>query len=217
MHKLANRLARTAPALVTLDGQPVRIPLLEQHNLKAIRAHIERLAAAQERVLFAFFVDGFAASAADVESMGENFASIQASSIGAGDLGGQMIRVARAQTLALQVRVEAAQWLVLINDWPIVERIWWELAPDFKAPILGLGFIRDLGVSTGETTGDLGKRLPAHWRELATIQHVIEDRLANRDPIGLSSALEYRLGPWLSQLAYYLARMDEAEGEGTSN
>jgi hypothetical protein len=110
----------------------------------------------------------------------------------------------------LQIRVEAAQWLVLINDWPVVERIWWELAPDFKQPILGLGFIRDLGLGGMDAKGDLGKRLPAHWRELGAIQRVIEERLEERDPIGLSSALEYRLGPWLTQLAYYLARIDES-------
>lgn len=170
---------------------------------------IAPLSAAKEHVLFAFFVDGFAASTADVEDFTDNFATVQASSIGAGELSRQMIRVARAQTQALQVRVEAAQWLVLINEWPVVERIWWDLAPDFKAHILGLGFIRDLSV--GETTGDLGKRLPSHCRELNPIQKLIEDRLANRDPVGLSSALEYRLGPWLAQLAYYLARIDETQ------
>lgn len=209
MHKLVQRLVRPAPPTVTLDGQPIEFHPTEIPTLKDIRAHLERLAAAQERVLFAFFVDGFAASTADVEDFTDNFATVQASSIGAGELSRQMIRVARAQTQALQVRVEAAQWLVLINEWPVVERIWWDLAPDFKAPILGLGFIRDLGV--GETTGDLGKRLPSHWRELNTIQKLIEDRLANRDPVGLSSALEYRLGPWLAQLAYYLARIDETQ------
>ena len=209
MHKLVNRLARPAPPAVSLDGHAVELPATGLHSLKEVRAHLERLAAAQERILFAFFVDGFAASTADVEDFTDNYATVQASSIGAGELSHQMIRVARAQTQALQVRVEAAQWLVLINDWPVVERIWWDLAPDFKAPILGLGFIRDLGV--GETTGDLGKRLPLHWRELGTIQKLIEERLAQRDPIGLSSALEYRLGPWLAQLSFYLARIDETQ------
>ena len=209
MHKLVNRLARPAPPAVTLDGVEVELPATVTGSLKEIRAYLERAAAAQERILFAFFVDGFAASTADVEDFTDNYATVQASSIGAGELAHQMIRVARAQTQALQVRVEAAQWLVLINDWPVVERIWWDLAPDFKAPILGLGFIRDLGV--GETTGDLGKRLPTHWRELATIQKLIEERLAQRDPIGLSSALEYRLGPWLAQLSFYLARIDETQ------
>lgn len=117
----------------------------------------------------------------------------------------QIVRTARAQTRRLHSRAEAMSLLVLINPPRVARKLWLEIAPDFKAPVLAVQFLCELlGLHPGEVLHN-GRSLAGHWVQFQAIQERME-KLALRRPnsTAVSDALENEIIPWLDQLDAFL-------------
>ena len=195
---------------VILDGRELRIPDHIRDSLPAIRSYLELLAIQQERVLWDLSVDGTPVhSQADFRTL-TDFQRIQAQTVTFTELTRQLIDTAQAQVRALQNRVEAAAMQVLINDWPAVEKLWQQWAPEFLSPILIIKSLRDLcGARMDELT--LGHQtLAEHLAKFGPLWTRTEQAFERRDILDLSNAMDQLLGPWLAELSAFLAKLNEA-------
>ncbi len=186
--------------VVTLDGAPVGIQNASTLPLGAVLCQLGTVALKLGRVISRVVVDGEEVvnllRLPDVSG----FQRLEVETVTTGALGGEVLASARRQILSLIAEVDAASMLVLINDWPVARSLWLNLAPAFRTPMLGLGFLKDLwGVSIDEITSGQGS-FREHWELLGGIVSDGERILGGEeDIIGFSQLLELRLGPWLGR------------------
>jgi hypothetical protein len=121
----------------------------------------------------------------------------------------EMVRTVRAQLAVLERRLDGLQLLVLINEWPLVQRLWWDLAFDMKMPLLQLNFLRELSRPRlddlrleGQSVADVLDRVGLLYSEVEFIL------IQRTDLIELSNVLEYRFAPELKKLRRFLEIID---------
>jgi hypothetical protein len=126
------------------------------------------------------------------------------------ELGRQVIGAARRQVEGLQVRLEQASSLVLINDWPVADRLWSEFLTACRIPLFELNFLEELWEINPDKLEIGGGSLTRHWHQFVLIQAETELLLARRRSlVELSDTLEKGLGRWLTRFAEILEALDE--------
>ena len=195
---------------VFLDGEPVIMPASRMLSWAEIVDCLKQRALARERVLSVLLVDGVVRTGDEEILSGGSPRSVMAVSVSFQELGGETIRIAREQVRRLAKQLEAAQLLILINDWPVAEQLWWELLPDFKAPLLELNFLWELGGDRLLPSPDSGVSLPELAERLGRIQAQVELHLRQRGDVArLVTTLEENLGLWIAQLDRLLDSLHE--------
>lgn len=205
----ANKTPAPSQVRITLDGQPIELSQQIRASLPAIRAHLEALVLCQRRILHAMVVDGVTLNLQRPAWSFDTFHHVVAATISFDDLAFQLLRLAREQVAQLRTRGEAAVLLVLINEWPGVQRIWWNLLPDLKEPLVTLSFLPELGRPTAGPLVAPAATCASQAQELGRIQQEVEGHCAFHDALALSDTLEHRLLPWLAQLDTTLAQLHE--------
>jgi hypothetical protein len=125
-------------------------------------------------------------------------------------LGRQALCAAKSQVRALHARSQEVQSLLLINDWPVAERLWLELMLGCKTPLCILSFLEELwGIRPGRLESG-SQALARHWHQFILIQAEVEILLSHRQSlVELSDTLEAHLGSWLKQFGEILEKLDE--------
>lgn len=205
----ANKPSPPSQVRVTLDGRPIALAPQLQASLPAIRAHLEALALTHQRILHVLVVDGVTLNLQKPAWPFENFHHVAAATISFDELAFQLLRLAREQVGQLTARAEAAVLLVLINEWPAVQRIWWNLLPDLKEPLVTLSFLPELGLPPASPFAAPTVACARQAEELGRIQQEIEAHSAHHDALAISDTLEQRLLPWLAQLGATLEHLNE--------
>ncbi|MBC8003398.1 MAG: hypothetical protein H7X97_12495 [Opitutaceae bacterium] len=195
---------------VSLDGEPVVMPPTQLLSWPEIVDCLKQRALASERVLSVLLVDGVVRTGDEEILSGTPPKSVLAISVTFQELGGETIRIAREQVRRLAKQLEAAQLLILINDWRVAEQLWWELMPDLRAPLLELNFLWELGGARLLPSPQSGVSLSELAERLGHIQAQVEIQLRQRgDVVGLVTSLEENLGQWIRQLDGLLDSLHE--------
>jgi hypothetical protein len=195
---------------ITLDGKQVEINRQNVFSLPAIRAQLETLALRQRRILFGLTIDGTPVKLSDsLESFGI-FRMVSAVTISMNEVGRHMIWLASDQMDKLRVRVENLSLLVMINDDAMAQRLWWELLPDLKAPLMTLNHLPQFleKTPTAEVMDSL-HNFADKTQELRNLLVEIDELCNQHDLFGFSEALEKRLARWLAEMAVHLGRLYE--------
>lgn len=196
---------------VSLDGEPVILPATQLMSWTEIVDCLKQRALARERVLSILLVDGVVRTGDEEIRSEAPPKSVMAVSVTFQELGGETIRIAREQVRRLAKQLEASQLLILINDWRVAEQLWWELMPDFKAPLLELNFLWELGGARLLPSPESGISLSDLAERLGSIQARVEMNLRQcGDVVGLVTLLEESLGLWIKQLDHLLDSLYDA-------
>ena len=125
-------------------------------------------------------------------------------------LGRQALCAAKSQVQAVHARSQEILSLLLINDWPVAERLWLELMLGCKTPLFVLSFLEELwGIHSVRLKSDR-RVLARHWHQFILIQAEVEILLSRRQSlVELSDTLEAHLGAWLKQFGEILEKLDE--------
>jgi hypothetical protein len=191
-------LEQTKPQ-ITLDGLPVEIPL-RHRSLKAIRAHLEILALAQNRILVSFNVDGNRTTPVQSEDKDGIFCRIVAESICFDQTPALILTAALHQTEHALARVESALTLVLINEGSVARELWWTLVTELKQPVLTLSFLPADALIAAEGCAPISKLRQWQFEQVTTLIRQVDEACHAQDAIRLSNALESRVLPWLNNL-----------------
>lgn len=211
MQGSANKQPAVPKVQITLDGQPVALSLKQGRSLHAIRCHLERVALKRQRVLFSLTINGTPVSLGESLSPFKRFHKIAARTIGFDQLGFQLVAVAADQVNSIHERVERLALQIMINDWSKAEKLWWDLMPELKDPLLTLSFVPP-SVEMLPHGHEIGaKALKRFTMDLVKIFEDIDEILTRKELIELSDALENRLLPWLRGLGHCLYRFHGPE------
>lgn len=199
---------------IELDGQQVDLPLQVASSLISIRAYLEFLALQQRRVLSGFIVDGIELRQLPEDAQTSRFRHVRADTITFEQLSRRLIETACRQLHQLANQIESRTLRLLISDWRQIHRQWQEWLPQFRTPLISLGFLRELW---GEAVDDIhigDHTLAAHLDQLnpllceaEALLLAAEDHWTDEDAIQLSDLLEERLVPWLKVLELYLLKL----------
>lgn len=184
---------------VFLDGQPVVLPT-QRRSPSAIRSYLEGLALEQQRILWAFSVDGEAESSAGLLSAPGQFLRVIGQTIGLEQVPLQLVENAIQQTGHAHAEVQAAVTRVMINHAGSAHELWWDLTRGLKQPLLTLSLLPEnvFGTANGGTSAMQLRR----WQlqQLASVIRDVDQACESDDPTALSDALESRVLPWLENL-----------------
>jgi hypothetical protein len=205
----ANKRPKPSHLKVTLDGQTVELPLRSRASLAAVRAQLELLALRRERVLYSLVVDGAPVNLAQPCAVRRGFRQVTACSVSFEQRGLQILATATERLEHLCGRVEALALLVVINEPAVAQRLWWEMLPEIKEPLLLLSFLPELVGKFPAGTAILAPPLVGHVHRLGVILHELDLICARFDTLELSNALDHRLLPWLRQLTQSLKPLHE--------
>lgn len=205
----ANKAPVPSQVRVTLDGQLVGMSQQIRASLPAIRAHLEALVLCQRRILHGLVVDGVTPDLQRPAWSFDTSDNVVAATIRFDELAFQLLRLAREQVGQLRARGEAAVPLVLINEWPGVQRICWNLLPDLKEPLVTLGLLPELGRPTAGPLVAPAAICASQAQELGRIQQEVSGHCAFHDALASSDTLRHRLLPWLAQFHTMLAQLHE--------
>ena len=143
MSSFINRQAG-APFRVDLDSEITAWPGHSLQSLSAIFLHLEKMALRQ---------NGAAGSLWENENMAKLHElalrhpaeGIRPAPRGLSfrGLGRQILDTAKAQVQVLQERAHEVQSLLLINDWPVAQRLWRPLQAECRTPLYELNFLED--------------------------------------------------------------------------
>lgn len=185
--------------LVTLDHEPVLLPA-GRHSLNGIRAYLETLALAQQRVLAVFAVNGSALNLALPLPQPGLLHRIEAETILLEELPLLLLTTAGQQAECARESAEMALTLVLINKPATAREIWWKIACQLKEPVLTLSLIPEdfCQLCCGTTFHKLRR-----WQleQIAAIVRKVDCACDSKDNIRLSDALETLVLPWLQNLS----------------
>ena len=196
---------------VTLDGESVPLPKEVGPSIPAIRAYLEYLALSRRRVLHSFSVDGVEFHASDTPKIHEDAVqSVNAGTITFAELSERLIRTACHQIEHLRREMMDAVLRVLINEHDAIIRCWRDWLPQFRAPLVSLGFLRELwgeemdaiAIGPRSLTGHIDSLHPILC-EVDAILMPPDDVFEMEDAIALSGVIESRLIPWLRYLGEF--------------
>jgi hypothetical protein len=195
-----------------LDGETLVVPKESIGSLDSLVRFLETTATERGRILASVLVDGLPLDVLLANNATTGFQRVAAATMSPADLGTEVVLNARQAMEKLGRDVDLAVVTVLINDWPVVRRLWLNLTPGLRTPMLGLGFLKELWglpleeLRVGEDT------FLDHWERLQGIIEDAERLLRGReDVVAFSQLLELRLKPWLERTLTYLDRLDDAK------
>jgi hypothetical protein len=200
---------------VELDGRIIDLPRQMETSLVAIRAYLEFLALQQRRVLSGFVVDGVEVRQIQVDAPTSGYQHIRADTITFEQLSQRLIDTACRQVRHLASQLEDAVLRLLISERAQIHAQWQLWSPQFRTPLVSLGFLRELwGVAVdGVTVG--GTSLARHLDELNPLLCQVEavflateHEWTDDDAIALSEIFEEFLTPWLKVLEVYLLKLN---------
>lgn len=195
---------------VDLDGKIKTLPGKSLKSLLGLFAHLESRGMCQ-KWYSSFVPAGKQVSRQDqVLPEYQSFLADRSEHICYRRLGRQVIYAAKSQVQVLKARAQEIQSLVLINSWPVAERLWSELLPDCRTPLFMLSFLEELwGINLDRL--DPNGRPPARlWHRFIVVQAEVESHLSRRQNLlELSDVLETHLGSWLKQFDETLDKLDE--------
>lgn len=201
-----------AGPVVMLDGETLFVPKELAVSLDHLVGFLESTAMDRGRILASVLVDGLPLEVLLANNATMGFQRVAAVTMSPADLGAQVVLSARDSVERLVREVDERIVMVLINDWPVVGRLWLDLTPGLRTPMLGLGFLKELwGLSLDELRVGEATFLD-HWERLQGIIDDAERLLRGReDVIAFSQLLELRLKPWLERTLTFLDRLDDAK------
>ena len=185
---------------ISLDGQPVTLPLDKKSPLNFVRCHIEALALTQQRILSRFIIDGQTCNLAFPLPAKKTFHRIEAESIPLEEGQILILKTAWQQTHWLQENVEKMLTWVLINKISVARSLWWDLAWQLKEPVLTLSLLPD-HPSSNTTTSTFKQLRKWQLEQIGTIIQEVNQVCEGPDTIPLSNVLETRVLPWLNKLS----------------
>ncbi len=195
-----------------LDGETLVVPKESVGSLDSLVRFLETTATERGRILASVLVDGLPLDVLLASNATTGFQRVAAATMSPADLGTEVVLSARQSVEKLVKDVDEMIVTVLINDWPVVRRLWLDLTPGLRTPMLGLGFLKELWglpleeLRVGEAT------FLDHWERLQGIIEDAERVLRGReDVVAFSQLLELRLKPWLERTLTYLDRLDDAK------
>ena len=188
-----------ADVQVLLDDQPIALPK-GSRSLPAIRSYVETLALQQQRVLYAFSIDGVPAASEAADWNQTSFCRIAAKSFSLEEMPVWLIEKALQQTNQAEARLQSAISLVLINEGHMACQFWWTLARDLKQPLLTLTLIPDQACGYPCSGAPVSQLRKWQLQQLGTILMQVDEACHAQDPMLLASALETRVIPWLANL-----------------
>jgi len=199
-----------SPFRVELDGEIVNLPGRSLEAMLGMFAHLESMALRRAKSSSLFSTASDAAKTHPPMPKRQPFDDGRMERISFRELGRQVIRAAQGQVQGLQQRTDEMQALVLINNWPIAEKLWAELLADAKTPLFELNFLEELWGICPEQFEVGGGSLIRHWQQFVLLQAEVEVLLARRQSLlRLSDTLEGHLSPWLKQFREILEKLDE--------
>ena len=184
--------------LVTLDGEPVKVPA-GRCSLNAIRSLLETLALEKQCLLASLSVDGRATDLGLAQTGSGNFFCVEADSVPLTKLPLLLLTTAQQQVDRVRAAVENALTLVLINNRAAARELWWNIARQLKDPVLTLSLMPD---SACKLCSSVSFEQLRQWqfRQIATIVREVDAVCETGDNIMISDALERRVLPWLQKL-----------------
>lgn len=199
---------------VELDGQTVDLPSQIASSLVAVRAYLEFLALQRRRVLSGFLVDGVEVRQIQSDAPADGYRHVAADTITFEQLSQRLINTACRQLQHLAHQMEAAALRVLISERPQILAQWRSWQPQFRSPLVSLGFLRELWGETVDSIVLGGGSLAEHLEELSPMLCEVEATFlatehgwVDEDAIALSMMIEERLVPWLKLLEVYLLKL----------
>jgi hypothetical protein len=211
MQGSANKQPAIPRVQITLDGHPIALSIKQGRSLQAIRAHLETAALKRQRVLYSLTINGTPVGLAESLSPFKTFHKIAARTISFNQLGFQLVAVAADQVNTLHERVERLALQVMINDWAKAEKLWWDLMPELKDPLLTLSFVPPSVEMLPHGDGINARALKRFTLDMVKILDEIEEILTRKELLELSDALENQLLPWLRGLGHCLYRFHGPE------
>jgi hypothetical protein len=200
---------------VELDGQTIVLPRQIESSLVAVRAYLEFLALQRRRVLSGFVVDGTEVRHMTDEPPAGDYRCVIADTITFEELSRRLIDTACRQLQQLVAGMEDSALRVVISERSQVCSQWQEWQPQFRAPLVGLGFLRELWGESVDSITVGGVALKEHLNELSpmlcqvdAIFLATEHEWVDEDAIALSVVFEECLVPWLKVLEVYLLKLD---------
>lgn len=199
---------------VELDGQAVSLPNQIESSLVAIRAYLEFLALQRRRVLSGFIVDGVEVRQIQGDAPVRGYRHIAADTITFEQLSQRLIETACRQLELLSDQMSDAALRILISERPSILAHWREWQPQFRTPLVSLGFLRELRGEAVDSVlvGDCS--LAQHLNELSPLLCEVdaiflatEHEWSDADALALSSIVDECLVPWLRMLEVYLLKL----------
>jgi hypothetical protein len=194
--------------LVTLDSEPVALPA-GRHSLDSIRAYLETLALAGQRMLAVFAVDGCPVNLALPLVDTGGFCRIDAETLPLDELPLLLLTTAGHQVNRAREAVETALTLVLINNQATARELWWKIACQLKEPVLTLSLMPEnlCRLCCGTSFQKLRR-----WQleQIAVIVRKVDAAGESQNNIQLSDALEKLVLPWLEKLEEHIQLWHEA-------
>lgn len=187
----------TGEFLVTLDSERVALPA-GRRSLNSVRAYLEAMALASQRVLGEFLVDG---CPVDLSLPLDNFSfrRVEAVTVPLCEQPLLLLTTAGQQVNRARESVEAALTLVLINDPVTARELWWKVAGLLKEPVLTLSLMPEHLCQLWFGTSFHKLR---RWQleQISNIVRRVDEACDFQDNIRLSDALEKHVLPWLDKL-----------------
>jgi hypothetical protein len=192
-----------------LDAEIVNLPGRSLEAMLGMFAHLESLALRRAKIP-SLFTTGDSSTIHPAVPKRQSMEEGKMERISFRELGRQVIRAAQGQVHGLEARGIEMQALVLINEWPVGEKLWAELVTDCKTPLFELNFLEELWGICPEQFEVTGGSLIRHWQQFVLLQAEVEVLLARRQSLlRLSDTLDGHLSPWLKQFSDILEKLDE--------
>jgi len=199
---------------VELDGQAVDLPHQIESSLVAIRAYLEFLALQRRRVLSGFVVDGIEVRQIQLDAPANGYRHIIADTITFEQLSRRLIETACRQLELLSAQLEDAALRIVISERHQILERWREWQPQFRLPLVSLGFLRELWGEAVDHVAVGGIPLVRHLDELNPLLCEVDAAFlatkhewTDEDAIALSSIFGECLVPWLKVLEVYLLKL----------
>ncbi len=199
---------------VEMDGETVDLPSQIVSSLVAVRAYLEFLALQRRRVLSGFVVDGVEVNQIRADAPVDGYRHIVADTITFEQLSQRLIETACRQLEHLTGQIEAATLRILISERHQILAQWREWQPQFRTPLVSLGFLRELWGGGVDSVHVGGGSLARHVAELNSLLAEVdgvflatEHEWTDDDALALSELFEERLVPWLKLLEVYLLKL----------
>ena len=210
MHRNLTFKIKLFPAQVTLDGEVVMLPLEARKSLRSIRCALEVMALRRERVLISLIVDGIPLSLQSALKHLPDFRFVAGRTVSIDCLGLELLVAARRQVMDLTERARLNALQVLINPHSVGRRLWRELQPDLREPLLTLSFMPEISQTSIEGMPVMMPSLTSLAEELASLSRRMESlTTGNADVYALSEGFEL-VSCWLDHLKEAILRARSA-------
>ncbi|HEY1171411.1 MAG TPA: hypothetical protein VGH19_08595 [Verrucomicrobiae bacterium] len=194
------------PAQVTLDGEVVALPVEERKSLRSIKCALEGMALQRERVLISMVVDGVPVSLQSTLKEKIDFRFVAGRTVSIDFLGLELLVAARRQVLDLIDRSRLNALQVLINPPTISRKLWQEMQPDLREPLLTLSFMPEIGLASVEGLPVMAPSLTALAEDLLALSRRMELLICEEQDVYVLSEGFELIVCWLENLQEAIMR-----------